>query len=231
MRYEEYVKIQTELLQKSGLIDKNKIPDLELYMDQVESFFASQLKDITDDTNKWHVTKTMISNYTKYSIIPRSDSKKYSRDHLLMLTMVLYLKGIFKIDDIETLMKPLVENYSSVFDDKINPELLYTVACNLNEKFIENFSNNVNNEVVAMKKLIEDTDIADDERSEVMILILSLAIKADMEKLLAMKLMETYFAGPEKEKRMKNKKTKDMKPASKKVKRSKDDEPEIEIEL
>lgn len=217
MRYEEYVRIQVELLQKSGIIDKNKIPYLELYIDQVESFFDGQLKAITDETNKWHVTKTMISNYAKYSIIPRSDGKKYSRDHLIMLTMVLYLKGFFKIDDIEYLMKPLVENYNSAFDDQINPETLYATACAANEKFMENFSDNINNEVLSIKKLIEDTDIADDERAEVLILILSLAMKADMEKLLAMKLLDTYFVGPDKEKKTKTKKVKESRQSASKV--------------
>lgn len=230
MRYEEYVRMQVELLQKSGIIDKNKIPDLELYMDQVESFFNGQLNDITDETNKWHVTKTMISNYAKYSIIPRSGGKKYSKDHLLMLTMVLYLKGIFKIDDIEYLMKPLVKNYSSEFDDKINPETLYATACAANEKFIEEFSSSINADMLAIKKLIEDTDIADDERAEVLILILSLAMKADMEKLLAMKLLNAYFVEPAKEKKKKTKKVKDAgKSSSKKSKNISDEVLEMEV--
>ncbi|MCR4601730.1 MAG: DUF1836 domain-containing protein [Clostridia bacterium] len=201
MRYEELVRQELETLKKSGIIDIDKIMDIDLYIDQVESFFNTQLKDIYDETNKWHVTRTMINNYAKYSIIPRAEGKKYTRDHLIMLAMVLYLKGIFKIDDIEVLMKSLVENHASVFEDTIDPEILYSTAVEVNRDFVEDFTDSVTSDVKSIKKLLEDTDIADDDRMEILTLILSLAMKADMQKLMAQKLLRAFFVDPAIEKK------------------------------
>lgn len=38
-----------------------------------------------------------------------------------MTAMIIYLKGIFKIEEIEVLMRPLVENHKSEFEDHIDP--------------------------------------------------------------------------------------------------------------
>ena len=39
MRYEEYIKTQFKKLDESSLIREDKIPDLDLYIDQAEMFF------------------------------------------------------------------------------------------------------------------------------------------------------------------------------------------------
>ena len=54
-----------------------------------------------------------------------------------------------------------------------------------------------------IKRRIEDTDIEDDERMEVLILILTLSMRAAVEKYLANQLMKVYFEEPEKEKQEK----------------------------
>ena len=45
----------------------------------------------------------MINNYTKNELIPRPEGKKYTKSHILMTAMIIYLKGIFKIEEIEVL--------------------------------------------------------------------------------------------------------------------------------
>ena len=208
MRYEEYIKTQFKKLDESSLIREDKIPDLDLYIDQAEMFFKTQFENLDLSGGKSVITKAMINNYTKNELIPRPEGKKYTQSHILMTAMIIYLKGIFKIEEIEVLMRPLVENHKSEFEDHIDPSILYNTACAINKDYVKNLAAAVDMDIDTIKKELEDTDIADDQRMEVFILILSLAMKADAEKYMAARLLETYFIDPEKERTEKTKKVK-----------------------
>ncbi len=182
MRYEEYIKSQLKKLQNSAIIPEDKIPGLDLYIDQAEMFFKKQFENLDLSGDKGVITKAMINNYTKNDLIPRPEGKKYTKSHMVMLAMIIYLKGIFKIEEIELLMKPLVENHRSDFEDHIDPTLLYNTACSINEDAVAALSRQVDSDIDEIKKKLEETDIADDQRMEIFILILSLAMKADAAK-------------------------------------------------
>lgn len=203
MRYEEFVNIQLGKLKKAGLVDPDKMPDMDLYIDQVETFFSSQTKDIDSDTVKRFLTKTMINSYAKHDMIPRPDGKKYTADHMMMIAMVGYLKGVFKMEEIKYLMKPLVDNYNSDFDESIDPEVVYRTACETNADFAERMAEDVDNNIALIKKLFQNNELDDDERLEVFTLVLSLAMRADMEKYIAERLIEKYFIEPANEKPVK----------------------------
>ena len=203
MRYEEFVNIQLGKLKKAGLVDPDKMPDMDLYIDQVETFFKNQTQDIDSETVRRFLTKTMINNYAKHDMIPRPDGKKYTADHMMMIAMVGYLKGILKMDEIKYLMKPLVDNYNSDFDESIDPEVVYRTACETNADFAERLSEDVDKNIVIIKKLFQNNELDDDERLEVFTLILSLAMRADMEKYIAERLIEKYFIEPANERPVK----------------------------
>lgn len=208
MRYEEFVNVQLKKLKDSGIVDHRKMPEIDLYIDQVEAFFRNETKDLDSETVKRFLTKGMINNYAKQDMIPRPDGKKYTADHMMMIVMVAYLKGIFKMDEIKYLMKPLVDNYNSDFDENIDPEIVYKTACATNAGFAEYMANEIDDNITIIKKLFQEHELDDDERMEAFTLILSLAMRADMEKYIAARLMERYFIEPENEKPEKVKKAK-----------------------
>lgn len=216
MRYEEFVNIQLGKLKKAGLIDPDSIPDIDLYIDQVETYFKNQTKDIDSETVKRFLTKTMINNYAKHNMIPHPDGKKYTADHIMMIAMVGYLKGMFKMEEIEYLMKPLVDNYNSDFDDSIDPGVIYRTACETNVDFAEHMSEEIDNNMTTIKKIFQNNEL-DDGRLEAFTLILSLAMRADMEKYIAERLVEKYFIEPANEKPVKTQKQ----PKQEKLKRIK----------
>ena len=53
----------------------------------------------------------MINNYVKDGILPAPVKKKYSKEHLLLLVLIYYLKNILSIKDVESIIKPLSEKY------------------------------------------------------------------------------------------------------------------------
>ncbi len=57
------------------------------------------------------LTKTMINNYAKNHLLPPPEKKKYSKEHMLILIFIYYLKSILSINDIQTLLEPITDKY------------------------------------------------------------------------------------------------------------------------
>lgn len=87
------------------------IPNIDLYVDQVTTFIESQLSSLKRDEDEKILTKTMINNYTKNHVLPSPDKKKYSKDHVLTLILIYYLKSFLSIKDIQTLLGPITDKY------------------------------------------------------------------------------------------------------------------------
>lgn len=130
------------ILSKINLIDANDIPNIDLYMDQVTTFMESHLGNLKRSPDDKVLTKTMINNYAKNHLLPSPDKKKYSRNHMILLTFIYYFKNVLPINDIKTLMsgiteknfavgsKPeLVEIYREVI--RYQPEIMEQVRANL----------------------------------------------------------------------------------------------------
>ena len=97
-----------ESLSRIDYIHPADIPNIELYMDQVTTFMDAHLSSTKRYEEDKILTKTMINNYAKNNLMPPPNKKKYSREHILVLTFIYYFKNILAIKDIETLLKPLL---------------------------------------------------------------------------------------------------------------------------
>lgn len=223
MRYEEYLKTQLAKLKDAGLITTRELPDMDLYIDQVSTVFQKFLDKLDGNLADKYVTKPMINNYAKRGLIARPDGKRYTKDHMVMIAMVIYLRSIFKMEDISKIMKPLIDNYSSEYEDTISPELVYALAQEATENCRQEFLSGIDESVSVIKNKIEDTDLADDQSMEVLVLILTLAMRAEMEKYLADRLMKVYFEQPEKERKEKPKRQKTRAPEKEKISRDEED--------
>ena len=123
-------------------IKPEEIPGIDLYMDQVTTFMEKHLSSSRRHEDDKILTKTMINNYAKNNLLPPPVKKKYSKEHLLMLTFIYYLKNILSINDIQTLLRPLSENY---FHGNGNLDMtqLYNEIMNLELKQIEPLAKDV----------------------------------------------------------------------------------------
>ena len=98
-------------LSRIDYIKPEEIPGIDLYMDQVTTFMESKLKSSKRYPEDKVLTKTMINNYAKNDLLPPPVKKKYSKEHILLLTFIYYFKNILSINDIQTLLKPLTEKH------------------------------------------------------------------------------------------------------------------------
>ena len=90
------------------------IPNIDLYMDQITTFMDTELKNSTRFKGDKIFTKTMINNYSKNDLLPPSSKKKYSRNHMILLIYIYYLKNFMSISDIKSLLAPLKNHF---YDD------------------------------------------------------------------------------------------------------------------
>lgn len=94
-------------------IKPEEIPGIDLYMDQVTTFMEKHLSSSKRYSEDKILTKTMINNYAKNHLLPPPIKKKYSREHILILTFIYYFKNIMSINDIQTLLEPITETFFS----------------------------------------------------------------------------------------------------------------------
>lgn len=100
---------------KLDYIIPEDIPAIELYMDQVTTFMDQQLGKNKRSEEDKVLTKTMINNYTKNEILPPPVKKKYSKNHIILLIYIYYLKNFLSISDIKSLLVPMINQF---FDAK-----------------------------------------------------------------------------------------------------------------
>ena len=95
----------------------NDIPDIDLYIDQVTSFIDSHLESVKRNADDKTLTKTMINNYTKNNVLPSPNKKKYSKNHILTLIFIYYLKTFLSIKDVKAIMEPVTDKFFNSDDD------------------------------------------------------------------------------------------------------------------
>ena len=100
-------------LDSISYIKTEKIPEVDLYMDQVTSFMEEHLKRTKRSPEDKALTKTMINNYAKNRLLPAPVRKKYSKEHILLLLFIYYYKNLLSIGDIEQLFSDIYEEVLS----------------------------------------------------------------------------------------------------------------------
>lgn len=148
------------------------IPNIDLYMDQLISFFEEYLGSYKRDPKEKILTKTMINNYVKNCVMEKPHKRKYNRSQLESLFIVYHLKQILSLQDIKSFFQ---------FSDPLyNKDILF-------EKFlaIEKKSSQ------EMDDILEELDLsAGNDPEAVSEMILELAVQACARKRLAEKLID-----------------------------------------
>ncbi|MBQ5917406.1 MAG: DUF1836 domain-containing protein [Lachnospiraceae bacterium] len=104
-------KILENLINNMSLISPDDIPNISLYMDQVTTFMDNHLYSVKRFEDDKALTKTMINNYAKNDLLPSPEKKKYTKDHVLLLTFIYYFKSVLSISDIKKLLQPISDKF------------------------------------------------------------------------------------------------------------------------
>jgi hypothetical protein len=185
-----------ELINDMSLLDDiqpSQIPDLDLYMDQVTTFFDDKLGHLKRGSEDKILTKTMINNYTKAGLLMPSKNKKYSKRHLILLILIYYLKQIISINDIQAIIKPVLNNISTDEDDIIPLEDIYSTLLDIKHREFEDSRDLFDAKFNMIKDKTNNLEGENKELAEVFLTVLTLVAQADAQKRLAEKIIDNYF--------------------------------------
>lgn len=91
-----------ELLDSLKFPPYEGFPDIELYMDQVVDFISRSNTSLREN---YRLSPSMVNNYIKAEILPRAHGKKYSREHLAQLEIIVRIKQVLSVKDTGELIK------------------------------------------------------------------------------------------------------------------------------
>lgn len=165
------------------------IPNIDLYMDQVTTFMEEQMKENKRYPEDKVLTKTMINNYAKNHLLPAPIKKKYSKEHILTLIYIYYLKNILSIKDIETLLKPLTEQYFST-EGEYGFEEIYKQICELEKSKIDTLKADVEQRYHQTETLFGEAEDEQQKYLQLFAFICSLGFDVYVKKLLIEKLVD-----------------------------------------
>ncbi len=171
-----------------NLIKPEDIPNIELYMDQVTTFMENHLGRLKRADDDKVLTKTMINNYAKNELLPSPEKKKYSKDHVLLLTFIYYFKSFLTIGDIKTLTCELSEKY---FKSDKKPALsnIYSELLKCFPNIMDGFKRDIINAGGLAGKCMENAD-SSDEYLEKLFFISLLGIDVYMKKQLIEEMID-----------------------------------------
>ena len=171
-----------------GKLKLEDMPEIDLYMDQVIQLFESRLSNTKRNEKDKVKTKTMNNNYAKAKLLMSIKNKRYSKEHLILMSLIYELKGSLSISDIKLLFDNIIEKYEN--NERYDLRGLYNQYLQETER---------DNEVVLdnIKKKIEN--IEDGDFEEKFLLISSLISISNMYRKVGELLIDEYFGKGESE--------------------------------
>ena len=182
-----------DLLGKLKTIDyisPDAIPNIDLYMDQITSFMDSQLANSKRHDEDKLLTKTMINNYTKNDLLPPPNKKKYSKEHLLTLIFIYYLKNILSISDIQSILNPITDKYFGKKDSEFDMSDIYTEIFRMEEEETTKLLKEFSKKYSIAKDTFKDFPEEDQEELQTFAFICLLSFDIYMKKRLIEKLID-----------------------------------------
>lgn len=148
-----------EITRKLGLestIHEADIPTIDLYMDQVIQLFDATYSESLRNEEEKVLTKTMINNYAKGKLFIPIKNKKYSKDHIMMISLIYQLKGALSIKDIKSVLEPINEKIDT---EDFPLEKFYHYWVKLQQKNAQNFLEEMkSHEIEVENQETEETD-------------------------------------------------------------------------
>ena len=92
-----------DALSQKSPVEWDHLPDIGLYMDQVVTYLERQLEIFRKPGDENLITPSMINNYAKAKIVPRTEGKKYGQEHIALLLSVFTLKRVLSVQDMSAL--------------------------------------------------------------------------------------------------------------------------------
>lgn len=168
-------------LDSISYIKQEKIPEINLYMDQVTSFMEEHLKKVKRYPDDKVLTKTMINNYAKNNLLPPPIRKKYTKEHMLLLLFIYYYKSLLSFNDIEQLLRPITDKHFGT-EAKLSLSQIYQEVFDLEADQMERLKADLQAKFDAAGTTFLDADSDDREYLQLFSFISELSFDIYMKK-------------------------------------------------
>ena len=174
-------------IQKYEPVEWERLPELDLYMDQVITLMDKHLAPFCGDGERL-LTSSMINNYVKDGVLPRPESKKYSRKHLAMLLMICMLKSVLTLPETHAILEGMsVDN---------GTETLYPAFSSIHQQAVREVAQRLG-------------DARNQDTAALYQLAMTMALEANARRIAAARILDSLAPQEDKDKEKEKEKEKD----------------------
>ncbi|MCL6573171.1 MAG: DUF1836 domain-containing protein [Bacillus sp. (in: Bacteria)] len=184
------MKTINQIIEQLGLeasLSLDEIPKIDLYMDQVIQLFESKFNETKRNEDEKVLTKTMINNYAKGKLIFPIQNKKYSKDHLILMSLIYQLKGALSINDIKVTLDGINKK---IINENIDLGSFYTSYLNLTSQNVDDFKDDIGNRIKEVSEEVTDDETEHSPYLEQVLMIASLIHMSSLYRRVAEKLVD-----------------------------------------
>jgi len=174
-----------------GNIDK-LFHEIDLYMDQVTTFFEDKLSNSKRNPEDKILTKTMINNYTKGKILMPAKKKKYTTEHMILLILIYNLKQGLSINDINTLFNSIFDEKTEEIKKNVHIDEVYKSFLRIKTKGNEELENNFNTMIETIEEELINLQGEEKDLIQVFITVLVLIDRANSYRRTAEKVIDNF---------------------------------------
>ncbi|MDU2673817.1 MAG: DUF1836 domain-containing protein [Clostridium sp.] len=173
-------------------IPMDDIPEIDLYMDQVIQLFEGKLSSLKRTEDDKILTKTMINNYAKGKLLLPIKNKKYTKEHIIIMSLIYNLKGALSINDIKLSLNKIIDSFSE--DESYPLRELYSAFLDESENDVLEFKKGVDNKEEEIEKLIENNAELKGDFEKKFLLLCSFINMSNMYRRASEKLIDEFFS-------------------------------------
>lgn len=173
-------------------ITLDDIPEIDLYMDQVIQLFESNLASVKRTEEDKVLTKTMINNYSKGKLLMSVNNKKYSKEHIILMSIIYNLKGALSINDIKSSVSKIVTSNES--EEKYNLREVYECYLEQYNDDLIDVELSIGEKSEAIEEKISGKEAVDTEFDKNFLLLCSMVNMSNMYRRMGEKLIDDYFS-------------------------------------
>jgi len=171
----------------------NDIPKVDLYIDQVIELFENSFNETKRNPKEKILTKTMVNNYAKGKLFFPLQSKKYSKEHIMLINLIYQLKGAISINDIKETLSYLNDNATN---EAFDLAAFYESYLSLYHKNADVFKKDFELKIIEVQEEIEKVEDANATKLERTLMIASLVNMSNFYRRAAEKLVDEISTEP-----------------------------------
>ena len=166
------------------------IPKIDLYIDQVIQLFEISFAESKRYPDEKILTKTMINNYAKGKLFYPVQNKKYSRNHIMLISLIYQMKSALSINDVKQVLHGINEKAAQ---KELDLEQFYSSYLNLQQGNAEIFEAGLKRQSEEAAEQVAGAD--ESEELERVLLIASLVHTSNLYRRAAEKLVDEMAKG------------------------------------